>query len=324
MKHPRHAAVNVSGCLLLPGAGPSYDHRFMPLMMFRRIRCGAREFSPACFLCAWATGGTGGELSGRSRRSDQRCTLSSRSLRRVDIRPMLSGYQEWADCRKNGSLPIAFGLISPGNQGSMAAISDAACGRRSFRVQNRTEYQRVMANLNKVMIIGNLTADPELRTTPRGTPLTELRIAVNRVSAGAGEGERREETTFLDVTCWGRTAEIAAQYLAKGRPVFIEGRLQQDTWEDKQTGQRRSRIRIVAENMQLLGAGGAQQGGYGNNSQGGSYQQRGGGYGQQGGGYGNSQGGYANGQGGYQQPQRQQSAPAPAPMPMEDDDDIPF
>ena len=103
---------------------------------------------------------------------------------------------------------------------------------------------KIMANLNKVMIIGNLTADPEVRTTPRGTSLTELRLAVNRVSSGMNEGERREETTYLDVTCWGRTGEIAAQYLAKGRPVFIEGRLQQDTWEDKQTGQRRSRIRI--------------------------------------------------------------------------------
>ena len=125
-----------------------------------------------------------------------------------------------------------------------------------------------MANLNKVMIIGNLTADPEVRTTPRGTPLTELRLAVNRVSGGQGEGERREEVTFLDVTCWGRTGEIAAQYLAKGRPVFIEGRLQQDSWEDKQTGQRRSRIRIVAENLQLLGSrqggyAGQQDGGYG-------------------------------------------------------------
>lgn len=191
-----------------------------------------------------------------------------------------------------------------------------------------------MANLNKVMIIGNLTADPEVRTTPRGTPLTELRLAVNRVSSGAGEGERREETTFLDVTCWGRTAEIAAQYLAKGRPVFIEGRLQQDTWEDKQTGQRRSRIRIVAENMQLLGSAGGQQGGGYGGQQGGGYQQRAGGYGQQGGshasqqgggGYGGHQGGFGSSQGGgYQQPQRQQSAPSPASMPMEEDDDIPF
>lgn len=178
-----------------------------------------------------------------------------------------------------------------------------------------------MANLNKVMIIGNLTADPEVRTTPRGNSVAELRLAVNRVSSGPNDGERREETTYLDVTCWGRTAEIAGQYLAKGRPVFIEGRLQQDTWEDKQTGQKRSKIRIVAENMQLLGSrdgGGQSQGG-------GSYQQRsnnynnGGGY-QQGGYNGGSQGGYSNG--GYQQ-QRPQQTPPP-PMHAEEDDDIPF
>ena len=196
-----------------------------------------------------------------------------------------------------------------------------------------------MANLNKVMIIGNLTADPEVRTTPRGNSVAELRLAVNRVSSGPNDGERREETTYLDVTCWGRTAEIAGQYLAKGRPVFIEGRLQQDTWEDKQTGQKRSKIRIVAENMQLLGSrdgGGQSQGG-------GSYQQRsnnynnGGGYSnggyQQGGYNGGGQGGYNQGgnygggysNGGYQQqrPQQQQQTPPP-PMPVEEDDDIPF
>lgn len=194
-----------------------------------------------------------------------------------------------------------------------------------------------MANLNKVMIIGNLTADPDVRTTPRGNTVAELRLAVNRVSSGPNEGERREETTFLDVTCWGRTAEIAGQYLAKGRPVFIEGRLQQDTWEDKQTGQKRSKIRIVAENMQLLGSrdGGGQ-------SQGGGYQQRsnnynnGGGYNQGGyqqGGYnGGGQGGYQQGgnygggysNGGYQQQRPQQQQTPPPPMPAEEDDDIPF
>ncbi len=179
-----------------------------------------------------------------------------------------------------------------------------------------------MANLNKVMLIGNLTADPDVRTTPRGTPVTELRIAVNRVTNGANEGERREEATYLDVTCWGRTGEIAAQYLAKGRPVFIEGRLQQDTWEDKQTGQRRSRIRIVAENLQLLGSrDGAPRDGGGN----GAYQQqRSGGYGNGSGNY--NGGGYGNG-GGYQRPPyQQQNRPqqAPSPMPAEEEDDIPF
>lgn len=195
-----------------------------------------------------------------------------------------------------------------------------------------------MANLNKVMLIGNLTADPEVRQTPRGNSLTELRLAVNRVSSGPNEGERREETTFLDVTCWGRTGEVAAQYLSKGRPVFIEGRLQMDTWEDKQTGQRRSRIRIIAENLQLLGGrdGGQQGGGYNN---GGGYQQRNnggygnnGGYNNGGGNYGNNGGGYNNGgyqqrnNGGYSNNGGYQQAPAqaPAPMPDEADDDIPF
>ena len=187
-----------------------------------------------------------------------------------------------------------------------------------------------MANLNKVMLIGNLTADPDVRTTPRGTPVTELRIAVNRVTSGPKDGERREGATYLDVTCWGRTGEIAAQYLAKGRPVFIEGRLQQDTWEDKQTGQRRSRIRIIAENLQLLGGrDGAPQGG----GNGGYQQQRSGGYSNGGGHYGNNGGGYNNGggnygnNGGYQRPQyQQQSRPqqSPAPMPAEEEDDIPF
>ncbi len=191
-----------------------------------------------------------------------------------------------------------------------------------------------MANLNKVMIIGNLTADPDVRTTPRGNTVAELRLAVNRISSGPNEGERREETTFLDVTCWGRTAEIAGQYLAKGRPVFIEGRLQQDTWEDKQTGQRRSKIRIVAENMQLLGgreSGGQFQGGGGYQQRSGGYN-NGGGYNQggysNGGNYGGGQGGYSqggnygNGGGGYQQHPQQQTPPPP--MPAEEDDDIPF
>lgn len=184
-----------------------------------------------------------------------------------------------------------------------------------------------MANLNKVMLIGNLTADPDVRTTPRGNAVTELRLAVNRVTAGPNEGERREEVTYLDVTCWGRQAEIAGQYLAKGRPVFIEGRLQMDTWEDKQTGQKRSRIRVIAENLQLLGSrDGAPQGG-GN----GGYQQRqnnynNGGYQQQSNyqprqnNYGGGNGGYQQ-QGGYQQPRQQQTPP---PAPMEEEDDIPF
>src|ERR1700676_1253249 len=108
-----------------------------------------------------------------------------------------------------------------------------------------------MANLNRVLLIGNLTRDPELRYTPKGTAVTEIGLAVNRIYSGE-DGEKKEETTFVDVTLWAREAEIAGQYLRKGRPVFIEGRLQLDTWDDKQTGQKRSRLRVVAENLQLL------------------------------------------------------------------------
>lgn len=109
-----------------------------------------------------------------------------------------------------------------------------------------------MANFNKVMLIGNLTRDPELRYTPKGNPVADITIAVNRQYT-LESGERREEATFVDVTLWGRQAEITNEYLRKGRPVFIEGRLQLDTWEDKQTGQKRSKLSVVSENMQFLG-----------------------------------------------------------------------
>src|SRR5271166_4210436 len=93
-----------------------------------------------------------------------------------------------------------------------------------------------MANLNRVLLIGNLTRDPEVRYTPKGTAVAEIGLAVNRIYSGE-DGEKKEETTFVDVTLWARQAEVAGQYLKKGRPVFIEGRLQLDTWDDKQTGQ---------------------------------------------------------------------------------------
>jgi single-strand DNA-binding protein len=110
-----------------------------------------------------------------------------------------------------------------------------------------------MANLNRVLLIGNLTRDPEVRYTPKGTAVAELGIAINRIYSGE-DGEKKEETTFVDVTLWARQAEVAGQYLKKGRPVFIEGRLQLDIWDDKQSGQKRSRLRVVGENIQLLGA----------------------------------------------------------------------
>ena len=109
-----------------------------------------------------------------------------------------------------------------------------------------------MASFNKVILLGNLTRDPEVRYTPKGTAVTELGMAVNRVYT-AENGEKREETTFVDITLWGRTAEVAGEYLKKGRPVFIEGRLQLDTWDDKQSGQKRSKLKVVGESLQMLG-----------------------------------------------------------------------
>src|SRR4030088_1493884 len=110
-----------------------------------------------------------------------------------------------------------------------------------------------MANLNRVLLIGNLTRDPEIRYTPKGTAVADIGLAVNRVFTGE-DGEKREEVTFVDVVLWSRLAEIAEQYLKKGRPVFIEGRLQLDSWDDKQTGQKRSKLRVIGENMQMLGS----------------------------------------------------------------------
>jgi single-strand DNA-binding protein len=124
-----------------------------------------------------------------------------------------------------------------------------------------------MANLNRVLLIGNLTRDPEVRYTPKGTAVTDLAIAVNRIYTGE-DGERKEEVTYVDITVWGRQAENAGQYLHKGRPVFVEGRLQLDTWDDKQTGQKRSRLRVVADNIQFLGSRGEAEGSAGSSAPG--------------------------------------------------------
>ncbi|HZE13420.1 MAG TPA: single-stranded DNA-binding protein [Chthoniobacterales bacterium] len=130
-----------------------------------------------------------------------------------------------------------------------------------------------MASFNKVILLGNLTRDPEVRYTPKGTAVTELGMAVNRVYT-AENGEKREDTTFVDVTLWGRTAEIAGEYLKKGRPVFIEGRLQLDTWDDKQSGQKRSKLKVVGEGLQLLGGRPGGGGGGGGDEEGGSRSSR--------------------------------------------------
>lgn len=118
-----------------------------------------------------------------------------------------------------------------------------------------------MANVNKVILIGNLTRDPELRYTPGGTAVAEFGMAVNR-NFKSQSGEQREETTFVDIVAWARQAETINQYLSKGRQVYIEGRLTYDSWQT-QEGQKRSRLRVTVENFQFLGGRGEGGGGGG-------------------------------------------------------------
>lgn len=110
-----------------------------------------------------------------------------------------------------------------------------------------------MASLNKVFLMGNLTRDPEVRYTPKGTAVADLGMAINMVYR-TQDGSDREEVVYVDVVTWGRQAETCGQYLSKGSPVFVEGRLQLDQWEDKD-GQKRSRLRVRAERVQFLGRG---------------------------------------------------------------------
>lgn len=118
-----------------------------------------------------------------------------------------------------------------------------------------------MASFNRVILVGNLTRDPELRYIPSGTAVTDLGLAVNDRRKTAN-GEWVDETTFIDVTMWGRTAEIASEYLTKGSSVLIEGRLKLDTWE--KDGKKNSKLRVVCEKMQMLGGrGGGSEGGGG-------------------------------------------------------------
>lgn len=158
-----------------------------------------------------------------------------------------------------------------------------------------------MASFNKVMLMGNLTRDPEIKYTPKGTAIADIGLAVNR-NYTTESGEKREEVTFVDVTLWGRVAEIVGEYCKKGRPLFVEGRLQLDTWDDKQTGQKRSKLKVVGENIQLLGSRESSGGG----------------------------GGEGGDVGGGNRPARPQGRPAAAPrQPVDPDldapaDDIPF
>ena len=165
-----------------------------------------------------------------------------------------------------------------------------------------------MASFNKVMIMGNLTRDPEIKYTPKGTAIADIGLAVNRTYT-TDSGEKREEVTFIDVTLWGRVAEIVGEYCKKGRPLFVEGRLHLDTWDDKATGQKRSKLKVVGENIQLLGS------------------REGGAAGGQGGG---AEREHSEGGGGRPQQSRPAGRPAAPPRPAADpdldapEDDIPF
>ena len=109
----------------------------------------------------------------------------------------------------------------------------------------------VMANFNKVILIGNLTRDPELRYTPKGTAIAKIGLAINRTWKTETR-ETKEEVTFVDIDAFGRQAETLGQYMKKGRPIMIEGQLKLDTWDDKQTNQKRSRLGVVMETFQFL------------------------------------------------------------------------
>ena len=204
-----------------------------------------------------------------------------------------------------------------------------------------------MANLNKVMLIGRLTRDPEIRMTPSGTPVADMGLAVNRFYKSQS-GDRQEETAFVDLTAWGRQAELAQQYLGKGRQLFVEGYLKFEQWQS-QDGQKRNKLSVTVLDMQFLdrpGEGGDNSGGGGGdnrqyNSGGGQQYGGGGGYGggqQYGGGGGNRQyggGGQPYG-GGGQKGGNYQPTPDDGGGPSDDfgdpgfgegppsDDDIPF
>jgi single-strand DNA-binding protein len=177
-----------------------------------------------------------------------------------------------------------------------------------------------MASFNKVILMGNLTRDPELRYTPKGTAIAKFGLAVNRKWRNDA-GETQEEVTFVDIDVFGRSAENVGQYLRKGSPALVEGRLKLDQWDDRNTGQKRSRLGVVAETVQFLGNRDDSQGGggyQGNQGGGGSQQRNQGGQSAQGG-----QGGYSDA------PPQRPSSPRPTPPPQDDmpppeDDDVPF
>jgi single-strand DNA-binding protein len=125
--------------------------------------------------------------------------------------------------------------------------------KKLFAISLKNPIHLAMPNLNKVMLMGNLTRDPELRRTPKGTSVTDISLAVTRYFT-QDDGVKREETTFVDITLWGRPAEVVCDYCGKGRPLYVEGRLTLDSWEDKASGQQRTKLKVIGENVQLLGS----------------------------------------------------------------------
>ena len=159
-----------------------------------------------------------------------------------------------------------------------------------------------MPNFNKVILAGNITRDPELRYTPKGTAVAKIGMAINRTWKDES-GQQKEEVTFVDVDAFGRQAEVISQYLKKGRPILVEGRLKLDQWDDKQTNQKRSRLGVVLESFQFLDSGGGGGGG--------------------GGGF--SAPPDANRQQSRPAPSRQAAPPPPSDdMPPDAEDDVPF
>ncbi|BET67075.1 single-stranded DNA-binding protein [Opitutales bacterium ASA1] len=155
-----------------------------------------------------------------------------------------------------------------------------------------------MASFNKVILMGNLTRDPELRVTPKGTAVCQIGLAVNQTYRDK-DGNSREETTFIDVDAFGRQAEVIAKYLTKGRPVLIEGRLKLDSWESKE-GEKRSKLKVVMENFQFVGGRGENEAGA-------------------------SSGGYEDSAPAPRAPQRSQSAPPKSSRAADvDEEDVPF
>ena len=188
--------------------------------------------------------------------------------------------------RRAGSLLVGVGGSNENESGPKRPKFDMP---RSHKIEGRASEDggRIMAELNKVLLIGRLTRDPELRYTPGGMAVADFRLAVNHTYRA--KDEKREEVCYIDINVLGRSAEVVKEYLAKGREVFIEGRLQLNTWET-QEGEKRQKYRVVADRFQFLGGG---------------------------------RGGAERSSGGYENSAANDTYPEPASGPAEDDD-LPF